>query len=54
LNSQSYVIDTIAPVVTIIATTLIDNEIITDTRVTVIDDVAVDVLDVYFSGASSV
>jgi len=53
INSQSYVIDTVAPIVTITAPTLIDNVIIADTTIVVTDDVAIDVWDVSVSGTST-
>ena len=45
-NFQSYIIDTVDPVITITAPTFIDNVAITDTTIVVTDDVAIDVSDV--------
>ena len=46
INSQSYIIDTTPPVVTITAPTKLDNAAITDTTIVVTDETAVNVADV--------
>lgn len=53
-NFQSYIIDTVDPVITITAPTKVDNVAITDTTIVVTDDTAIDVNDVVVSGSSSV
>jgi len=53
-NSQSYIIDTNPPVVTITAPTKLDNVAITDTTIVITDDVAIDVSDISILWSSSV
>ena len=53
LNSQSYIIDTTPPVITITAPTKLDNTSITDTTITVIDETAVTSANVVIDGTTS-
>ena len=46
MNSQSYIIDNIAPVITITAPTKLDNAAITDTTFSIVDETAINVTDV--------
>jgi len=52
-NFQSYIIDTVDPVITITAPTKIDNVAITDTTIVVTDDVGIDVSNVVISGLTT-
>ncbi len=54
INSQSYIIDTTPPVVSITAPTKLDNAAITDTTIVVTDDTAIDVADVSVAWSSTV
>jgi len=53
-NSQSYIIDTTPPVVTITAPTKLDNAAITDTTIIVTDETAINVADVSIDWLSTV
>jgi len=53
LNSQSYVIDTTNPIITITAPTKQDNTSITDTTISVTDETAIDVSDISLDGSTT-
>jgi len=54
INSQSYIIDTVAPVIVITAPTKLDNVAITDTTIIITDDTAIDISDVSVAWSSTV